>query len=83
MSLNRLSALFEDSALLRSVLPESLFAEEPVARHLPYLSAPEDDLILTRQGDLLASAVIGGIDSFTAEAPEIEALTQGFARLVG
>lgn len=83
MSLNRLSALFEDSALLRSVLPESLFAEEPVARHLPYLSAPEDDLILTRQGDLLASAVIGGVDSFTAEATEIEALTQGFARFVG
>tara|TARA_R110000737_G_scaffold32761_2_gene51166 strand:+ start:1650 stop:4022 length:2373 start_codon:yes stop_codon:yes gene_type:complete len=83
MSRNRLAALFEDSAILRSALPDSLFAEEAVARHLPYLSAPDDDLILTRQGDLIASAVIGGIDSFTAEDPEIEALTQGFARLVG
>ncbi|WP_188129786.1 VirB4 family type IV secretion/conjugal transfer ATPase [Roseivivax sediminis] len=64
-------------------MPDSLFGEEAVARHLPYLSAREDDLILTRQGDLLASAVIGGIDSFTAETSEIEALTNGFARLVG
>ncbi|WP_417725790.1 type IV secretion system protein B4 [Salipiger sp.] len=83
MSRNRLAALFEESTVLRSVLPESFFVEEAVARHLPYLSAKEDDLIMTRQGDLLASAVIGGIDSFTAEASEIEALTQGFARLVG
>ena len=37
MSLNRLSALFEDSALLRSVLPDNLFAEEPVIRRAAVL----------------------------------------------
>ena len=65
---SRASSVVEDNALLRSILPASLFAEEPTARHLPWLSGRGDDLILTRQGDLLASAVIGGIDSFTSDA---------------
>ncbi|MAC81950.1 MAG: type IV secretion system protein B4 [Rhodobacteraceae bacterium] len=80
---SRASSVVEDNALLRSILPASLFAEEPTARHLPWLSGRGDDLILTRQGDLLASAVIGGIDSFTSDDAEIAALTGGLARLVG
>lgn len=83
MSFSRFSAFVEDNDILRAILPASLFTEEPAARHLPWLSARADDLILTRQGDLLASALIGGIDSFTSEDAEISALTDGFARLIG
>ena len=80
---DRGGAFVEDNALLRTLLPAHLLGAEPAARHLPWLSSRGDDLILTRQGDLLASALIGGIDSFTSEDAEITALTSGFARLVG
>ncbi|OHC56242.1 MAG: hypothetical protein A3D16_18885 [Rhodobacterales bacterium RIFCSPHIGHO2_02_FULL_62_130] len=54
-----------------------------MARHLPWLSAPADDLILTRQGDLIASAVVEGQDSFTTEEGELSLATASLARLIG
>ena len=60
-----LKSLFPANLSLRSVLRPEDLAAETLARHLPWLSAPADNLILTRQGDLIASAVVEGQDSFT------------------
>ena len=57
--------------------------EEPAARHLPYMSALTDDIILTRQGDLMASAVVEGLDSFTSDDGEVDTQAEAFARQVG
>lgn len=78
-----LKSLFPTTPALKSVLrPEDLRAET-LARHLPWLSAPADDLILTRQGDLIASAVVEGQDSFTTEEGELSLATVTLARLIG
>ena len=78
-----LKSLFPATPALKSVVrPEDLGAET-LARHLPWLSAPADDLILTRQGDLIASAVVDGLDSFTVEEGEISLVPASLARLIG
>ena len=78
-----LKSLFSATPALKSVVrPEDLGAES-FARHLPWLSAPDDDVILTRQGDLMASAVVTGQDSFTSEEAELTLATASLARLVG
>ena len=76
-------SLFQGNAALQSVIrPEDLRAET-LARHLPWLSAPADNLILTWQGDLIASAVVEGQDSFTTEEGELSLATASLARLIG
>lgn len=78
-----LKSLFSPTPALKSVVrPEDLGAES-LARHLPWLSAPHDDVILTRQGDLMASAVVAGQDSFTCEEAELTLATASLARLIG
>jgi len=78
-----LKSLFPASPALKSALrPEDLGAEK-LSRHLPWLSAPRDDLILTRQGDLIASALVDGMDSFTVEEGELDLVPASLARLIG
>ena len=60
-----------------------ILKEDPAAAHLPYLSAVADDVILTRQGDLMASAIVGGLDSFTSEDVDVDRQAIDFARLAG
>ena len=78
-----LRGLFLRGGAVKSVMrPEELGAES-LARHLPWLSALGDEVILTRQGDLMASAVLEGQDSFTTEEAELSLVTASFARLIG
>jgi type IV secretion system protein VirB4 len=78
-----LKSLFSASPTLKAVLRNEDLRAETLARHLPWLSAPADNLILTRQGDLLASAVVEGQDSFTTEEGELSLATASLARLIG
>jgi type IV secretion system protein VirB4 len=78
-----LKSLFLGTPALRSAIRPDDFGAETLARHLPWLSAPADDLILTRQGDLIASAVVDGQDSFTREEGELSLATASLARLIG
>ncbi|MGQ0563542.1 MAG: type IV secretion system protein B4 [Gemmobacter sp.] len=78
-----LRSLFPTNPSLKSVVRPEDLATEALARHLPWLSAPADDLILTRQGDLMASAVVEGQDSFTTEEGDLSLVTTSLARLVG
>ena len=78
-----LKSLFPANLSLRSVLRPEDLAAETLARHLPWLSAPADNLILTRQGDLIASAVVEGQDSFTTEEGDLSLATTSLARLIG
>lgn len=57
--------------------------EDLAARHIPYLAALTDDIIITRQGDLMASAILGGLDSLTSEEIEVDTQAEAFARQVG
>ena len=60
---------------------KAILKEDPAGAHLPYLSAVTDDALLLRQGDLMASAVIGGLDSFTSEDVDVDRQAIDFARL--
>ena len=78
-----LKSLFSLTPALKSVMRAEDLGAESLARHLPWLSAPHDDVILTRQGDLMASAAVAGQDSFTCEEAELTLATASLARLIG
>ena len=67
----------------RDLLGAKALRGERFGRHLPYISALRDDVILTRQGDLMASVVVGGLDGLTADEGAIDEAADAFARLVG
>lgn len=76
-------ALLAPTKATRDLVGDMALKEESAARHLPYLSAVTDDIILTRQGDLMASALVEGIDSFTSEGVDIVTQAESFARQIG
>jgi type IV secretion system protein VirB4 len=49
---------------------------------LPYISLPEDGIIMLRDGDLMASFTVEGINSDTADERETVELSKAFARFV-
>ena len=67
----------------RDLLGTHVPRHERFGRHLPYVSALRDDVILTRQGDLMASIVLDGIDGLTADEAAIDELSGTVARMVG
>ncbi len=74
---------FVERPAVSDVLGAAILRSERFGRHLPFVSAVRDDVILTKQGDLMASAVIGGIDSMTSDDAAIDEIGEGFARVVG
>ena len=74
---------FRASAAVEDVLGARALKAERFGRHLPYISALRDNVILTRQGDLTAAVTLGGIDSFTCEVGEVDEISAGFARITG
>ncbi|MEO8243563.1 MAG: type IV secretion system protein B4 [bacterium] len=78
-----LKTLFSPHPALQSVMHLEDLRAESFARHLPWLSTPADGVILTRQGDLLAAAVLEGQDSFTCEEADLSLATSSLTRLVG
>ena len=67
----------------RDLLGAKILKTERLGRHLPFLSALRDDVILTRQGDVMASVTLDGIDSFTSDDGSIDEISESFARIVG
>ena len=70
------------SSAVRDALGDKVLKAERLGRHLPYIAAVRDNVILTRQGDLMASVTLGGIDSFTSDDTRIDEISEGFARIV-
>ncbi|MET4130606.1 hypothetical protein [Roseovarius sp. MBR-6] len=71
------------SSAVRDALGDKAWKAERLGRHLPYIAAVRDNVILTRQGDLMASVTLDGIDSFTSDDARIDEISEGFARIVG
>ena len=74
---------FAATAAVAELIGSRILKAERFGRHLPYVLAVQDNVILTRQGDVMAAMVLGGIDSFTSEDGAIEEVSEGFARIVG
>ena len=74
---------FFGNATVTDVIGDQALRNERMGRHLPYISAVSDEVILTRQNDVMASAVVEGIDSFTADDGRIEEVSRSFSRIVG
>ena len=53
-----------------------------LACNLPYVSALADDVLLLRDGDVMASFAVDGISASTADAADVEALCSAFSSLV-
>ena len=74
--------MIEHNAVIEEVTGRHARWEEAFGRHLPFQFAPRDDIILTRQGDLVASAIVEGLDSFTSNDDEIDEVNADFVRYV-
>jgi len=57
-------------------------SEELLARGLPYVTAVDDQTILLRDGDVMASFAVDGISASTAEEAEITGIAAAFSSLV-
>lgn len=68
---------------IADIIGEDALKDESAAKHLPYLSKLADNVIITRQGDLMASAVVEGLDSFTSDERDVDNQVEAFARQVG
>ena len=55
---------------------------QSLALNLPYVSALADDVLLLRDGDVMASFAVDGIGAATADAADVEALCAAFSSLV-
>ncbi|MAO79058.1 MAG: type IV secretion system protein B4 [Nocardioides sp.] len=65
---------------LSELLGKHVLKDEPSARHLPYLFALTDEIIVTRQGDLMASMIVDGIDSQTSDTRVNDAQADSFQK---
>ena len=66
----------------RSVVETGRESEELLARGLPYISAIDDQTILLRDGDVMASFAVDGISASTADEVEIAEIAGAFSSLV-
>lgn len=66
----------------KSLRDPSRDGEELLARSLPYVSAIDDQTILLRDGDVMASFAVDGISASTADELEIAEIAGAFSSLV-
>ena len=55
--------------------------QDALACHLPFVSAIRDDVLLLRDGDVMASFAVEGIAASTADASDVDALCAAFSSL--
>ena len=67
----------------RAVLPRGFEGEEVLAGHLPYAAVISNRHLMTREGDILASLLVSGVDSYVADARDVTLAAQALARSVG
>ena len=75
--------LLNRSRSTETVAGAMAFKESPIAGHLPFMSAIEDDIIMTRDGDLIASVLVDGLNSLNTEDEDIDFLRRAIADLTG
>ncbi|ABI93318.1 hypothetical protein CEP88_00210 (plasmid) [Roseobacter denitrificans] len=56
--------------------------EHLLVRHLPYVGAVTDDVMMLRDGDLIASFIVEGIAADTASEADVDDLSLAFSRTV-
>ena len=66
----------------RSVEDRSRDTEELLAKNLPYITTLDDQTILLRDGDVMASFAVDGISASTADELEISEIADAFSALV-
>ena len=74
---------FPAAGAVADILGPKVLKNERFGRHMPYVSSIRDNVILTKQGDVMASVVLDGIDSFTSDDGTIDEISVSFARIVG
>lgn len=57
-------------------------AEELLVRGLPYITAVNDQAILLRDGDVMASFAVDGISASTSNISDVEGISQAFSALI-
>jgi len=56
--------------------------EELLVRNLPFITAIDDQTILLRDGDIMASFAVDGVSASTCDAGDVDAIAQAFSSLV-
>ena len=70
------------SPALLSADGEAFSRESFLAEHLPYFSRVADDVLITREGDLMATLRLDGLNPMTTPDGELDALRRAVAAIV-
>ena len=66
----------------KAVEPEGFSAEHPLAKHLPYIVPVGDDVVMLRDGDVMASFMVTGIEALTAEFAAVSDMADAMGGVV-
>src|SRR5680860_660815 len=66
----------------KAVDPAGLTREHMLAAYLPYVCGVGDDVIMLRDGDVMASFVVAGIEADTADQTFVDDVARAFASTV-
>ncbi len=66
----------------RAVDPPGLTREHMLASYLPYVTGVGEDVIMLRDGDVMASFLVAGIEADTADATFVDDVARAFAATV-
>ncbi|MEO0923415.1 MAG: type IV secretion protein [Pseudomonadota bacterium] len=70
------------SQIIKSLIGKNQGQEQLLSENLPYLTAVDDGTILLRDGDLIASFAVDGIDASTADEVRVADLAGVVSRLI-
>ena len=70
------------TAAVRAVTHRRGARERPVGEHLPYVAFAADDVMMLRQGDLMATLRLDGVDPMTTPDGALDALKRSLAAIV-
>ena len=75
--------LLSRSGATEAVIDGAAFKDVPLATLMPYMSVIEDNIIMTRDGDLIASVLIDGLNSLNTDDVDIDFLSRAIAEFTG
>ncbi|WP_226584085.1 VirB4 family type IV secretion/conjugal transfer ATPase [Acuticoccus sediminis] len=66
----------------KAVEPEGVSGEHMLARHLPYVIPIGDDVVMLRDGDVMAAFMVDGIEALTAELAGVADLAETLGGII-
>lgn len=75
--------MFHKSIANALVMAKKDFADEALSRHLPFATIISDSVIMLRDGDLMASLIVEGVNADTTDSSDLKIMAQTLKNMIG